>query len=292
MKLTQEQKDEIRGLAKAYVDRYPSQAKAANSLKGIISTGTLSTLLNGKYESISDEMFLRLRAQVADKTNREWQICETQMFRTLTTLLEEAQEYHDVAWAVSPAGAGKTATARIYAAEHENAFHVLCSEDMRRGDFVQEMARMMGIDVMRSNPRVALRQAVRYLQTLDRPLLIFDESDKLSDDILYYFITIYNILKGHCGMFFLSTGDYIDRRIKNGIVYKKKGYDEIHSRICRELIKLPTVSDVEVAAIVRANGVVDEKLKTKILEKAKAYRNDLRYVENIIARKDRKTSVI
>lgn len=50
MKLTNEQKDEIRLLLQNYVARYPSQNKAANSLVGI-SAGTLSTILNGRYET-------------------------------------------------------------------------------------------------------------------------------------------------------------------------------------------------------------------------------------------------
>lgn len=52
MKLTNEQKNEIREMLQAYVGRYPSQTKAANSLTGI-SAGTVSTILNGRYESIS-----------------------------------------------------------------------------------------------------------------------------------------------------------------------------------------------------------------------------------------------
>ena len=71
MKLTNEQKDEIRGLLQAYVGRYPSQNKAANSLTGI-SAGTVSIILNGRYESISDEMFIKLRAQIAGKQLPEW----------------------------------------------------------------------------------------------------------------------------------------------------------------------------------------------------------------------------
>lgn len=48
MKLTNEQKNEIRELLQNYVGRYPSQNKAANSLIGI-SAGTVSTILNGRY---------------------------------------------------------------------------------------------------------------------------------------------------------------------------------------------------------------------------------------------------
>lgn len=290
MKLTQEQKDEIRGLAKAYVDRYPSQAKAANSLKGIISTGTLSTLLNGKYESISDEMFLRLRAQVTNHSNAEWQICRTQMFCELTTLLEDAQEYQNVAWAIAPAGSGKSTAARLYVAEHENAFLVSCSEDMRRGDFIREMARTVGIDVADQSLRAALERTIKYLQTLDRPLLVFDEGDKLPDAVLYYFITIYNALEGHCGLFFIST-QYIKRRMEIGLAYNKKGYDEIHSRICRKFIELTPTSEFDVAAVARANGIADEKTVRTVVKDALACRCDLRRVRREVHKQKRIASI-
>lgn len=286
MKLTQEQKDEIRDLAKAYVDRYPSQAKAATSLKGIISTGTLSTLLNGKYEAISDEMFLRLRARVADTSNGEWQICETRMFCELTTLLEDAQEYQNVTWAIAPAGSGKTTTARLYATQHENAFLVSCSEDMSRGDFIRDMARTVGIDVADMSLRAALDRTIKYLQTLDRPLLIFDEGDKLSDTVLYYFITIYNALEGHCGLFFVST-HYIKRRMEIGLSYNKKGYDEIHSRICRKFVELTPTSEVEVAAVARANGIMDEKALRAVVKDAISCRCDLRRVRREVHKRKR-----
>lgn len=80
MKLTNEQKNEIRELLQNYVGRYPSQNKAANSLIGI-SAGTVSTILNGRYESISDEMFVKLRAQISGQRAEGWQLCRTRMYR-------------------------------------------------------------------------------------------------------------------------------------------------------------------------------------------------------------------
>ena len=71
MKLTNEQKDEIRLLLQNYVARYPSQNKAANSLVGI-SAGTLSTIPNGRYETISDDIFTKLRGAKTGNSRRQW----------------------------------------------------------------------------------------------------------------------------------------------------------------------------------------------------------------------------
>ncbi len=285
MKLTNEQKDEIRVLLQAYVARYPSQSKAAVSLDGI-SAGTLSAILNGKYELISDEMFLKLRAQIAGRQDDGWQLCPTGVYQELTTLLADAQQYSNVAWAVSAAGSGKTTTAHEYVVGHDNAFLICCAEDMRRNDFIRELARTVGVNVSDLSIRESLERVVRHLLTLDRPLLIFDEGDKLPDTVFYYFITIYNRMEGHCGIVFLST-HYIKRRMEIGLAYNKKGYDEIHSRICRKFVELTTTSEYEVVAVARANGLTDDRTIRAVVKDAAACGYDLRRVRREIHKQRR-----
>lgn len=289
MKLTNEQKNEIRDLLQEYVGRFPSQNRAANSLVSV-SAGTMSTILNGRYETISDEMFLKIRAQIAPKKSDDWSLCETTLYKELTTLLADAQQYQNVAWAVSPAGSGKSTTASDYAAKHENAFLVSCSEDMKRGDFIRELARVIGVNVADMSLRAALEKVTKYLLSLDNPLLIFDEGDKLPDVVFYYFITIYNRLEGHCGIIFIST-NYIKRRIEVGLSYNKKGYDEIHSRICRKFIELTPASGYEVAAVARANGIDDEKTIKAVVKDAATCNFDMRRVRREVHKQKRLASL-
>ena len=283
--LTNEQKNEIRDLLQAYVARFPSQNKAANSLVGV-SAGTMSTILNGRYETISDEMFIKIRAQISPKKADDWTLCETMLYKELNTLLADAQQYQNVAWAVSPAGSGKSTTAADYAARHENAFVVSCSEDMKRGDFIRELARVIGVNVADMSLRTALERVTKYLLTLDNPLLIFDEGDKLPDVVFYYFITIYNRLEGHCGIIFIST-NYIKRRIECGLSYNKKGYDEIHSRICRKFIELTPANGYEVAAVARVNGIDDDKTIKAVVKDAATCNFDMRRVRREIHKQKR-----
>ena len=63
--ITNEQKERIRESLEAYVKRYPSQNKAVNSLKGT-SAGTVSSILNRKWDLISDDMWMKLAAQLDD----------------------------------------------------------------------------------------------------------------------------------------------------------------------------------------------------------------------------------
>lgn len=278
--LSLEEKQAIQAQLQAYVAKYPSQTKAVNSLTGI-SAGTVSTILNGKFDPISDEMFLRLRAQVAPAGAGDWNLCETMAFREVTTLLEDAQQNCNVAWIVGSAGLGKTTAARAYAAAHENAFLICCSEDMQRGDFIRELARVIGIKSNKESLRERLQLVTDQLMTLDRPLLVFDEGDKLMDSVFYYFISIYNALEGHCGIIFLST-EYIKRRMENGLTYNKKGYDEIYSRVCRRFIDLTPASAHEVMAVCRANGLDNEKAIAEVVKDASTCKYDMRRVKKAI----------
>lgn len=280
--LSLEEKQAIQAQLQAYVSKYPSQNKAVNSLTGT-SAGTVNAVLNGKFDNISDEMLLRIRSQVAPAGTSDWTLCETTAFRELTLLLEDAQHNQNVSWVVGSAGLGKTTAARAYAATHENVFHICCSEDMQRGDFIRELARVIGIRSNKESLRERLQIVTDSLKTLDRPLLIFDEGDKLMDSVFYYFISIYNALEGHCGILFLST-EYIKRRMENGLTYNKKGYDEIYSRVCRRFIDLTPASAHEVAALCRANGLDDERAIAEVVKDASICKYDLRRVKKAVHR--------
>lgn len=283
--LSLEEKQTIQAQLQAYVAKYPSQNKAVNSLTGT-SAGTVNAVLNGKFDNISDEMLLRIRSQVAPAGTSDWTLCETTAFRELTLLLEDAQQNRSVAWVVGGAGLGKTTTARAYAATHENVFHICCSEDMQRGDFIRELARVIGIRSNKESLRERLQIVTDCLKTLDRPLLIFDEGDKLMDSVFYYFISIYNALEGHCGIIFLST-EYIKRRMENGLTYNKKGYDEIYSRVCRRFIDLTPASAHEVAALCRANGLDNERAIAEVVKDASTCKYDLRRVKKAVHKSKR-----
>lgn len=265
--LTFDEKQEIRNRLQIYVAKYPSQNKAVNSLNGT-STGTVSAILSGKFENISDEMFLRVRSQIAPSNPEEWVICETTAFKQLSALLADAQTNHNVSWVVGEAGIGKTTTAHEYAATHSNVFVVSCSEDMRRGDFIRELARVIGIKLEQASLREKFQAVTNELRVLESPLLVFDEGDKLADTVFYYFISIYNALEGRCGIIFLST-EYIKRRMGIGLEYNKKGYDEVFSRVGRKFIDLTPATPHEVSAVCRANGLTTESDILSVIKDAR-----------------------
>lgn len=276
--ITEQQKTKTRDRLARYVQRYPSQNMAAVSLKGI-SAATVSNILSGKWKNISEDMWQRLESQLIK--NEGWQIFSTAAYRDMTFFLADAQDQSSVMWVAAPAGIGKSTAAASYAALNRNVYRLTCATDMTKSDFVHELAAQIGVRTAGMSIREAFQEILRHVVTLERPLLIFDEADKLADSVMYYFISIYNALEDRCGIVFLSTS-YIKKRIRNGVMKDKKGYDEIESRICRRYVDLTPVSAAEIEQICLVNGLSDAAAVGRVRTEARECGNDLRRVKRSV----------
>ena len=284
--LSIQEKDRIRENLRVYVAKYPSQNKAVGSLKNT-SVGTVSNIVNGKYENISDEMFRNIASQISSRTKESgWQIVETSAYQEIRYALDDAQHWRNVTWIVGEAGCGKTTTARLYTDENREVFYILCSEDMKKGDFVREIARKVGIKTDGHNIREIWSLILDDVIQMDAPLLIFDEADKLTEPVFHYFISMYNKLEDKSGIVFMST-DYIKKRISLGLRHQKPGYKEFFSRMGRKYFELEETMANDVYSICVANGVQDKKKIEEVIRNAEPCDFDLRRVKKAIHRAKR-----
>ena len=284
MEMTNNEKQLIADKLRAYVAKYASQNKAVASMKGT-SAGTVSNILNGKWENISEDMWRKVSDQVKSVGDKDggWQIVETQAFHDITLALRDAQDYKNVTWVVGEAGSGKTTTARIFGEENKEVFYILCSEDLHKGDFVREIATKMGIRTDGYTVRELWMTIQDELIQMDAPLLVFDEADKLIESVFQYFISLYNKIEDKCGVVFLST-DYIKTRISRGLRCKKRGYKEFYIRIGRKYFELEDTTPQDVFAICSANGLTDRKDIEEVITEADGCEFDLRRVKKSIHR--------
>lgn len=278
--MDEQKKTELRNKLAKYCQRYPSNNMASASLKNI-SAATISNILNGKWTNISEDMWKRLESQLVK--NEGWQIFSTGAYQDMTLYLGYSQQHSSVMWVAAPAGIGKSTAAASYAALNRNVFRLTCAPDMTRSDFVHELAAQVGVRTNGMSIRSAFNEILRHVVTLDRPLLVFDEADKLADSVMYYFISIYNALEDRCGIVFLSTAA-IKKRITNGVLSDKNGYDEIESRICRRYVDLTPVSAAEIEQICLANNLQDPAAIVRVKADVRAYGNDLRRVKQSVNR--------
>lgn len=283
--MTQVNKKAISESLRQYVERYPSQNKASASLEGT-SAGTISMILSGKWDNISDEMWRNIASQIGFMVREGWQVVETAAYRDMEFAMDDAQKWQNVTWVVGDAGCGKTTSARQYSQEHREVFYILCSEDMKRSDFIREIARQIGLRTDGCTLRGTLSLIIDHIVRMDRPLLLFDEADKLSERVFHYFIDLYNRLEDRCGIVFFST-NYIERRIRDGLRYNKCGYNEIHSRIGRKFFELDPTTAEDVRAICLANGLTDRKQVSDVIIDAQDYDFDLRRVKKAIHKQRR-----
>lgn len=283
-KLNDNQKQAISEALRVYVGRYPSRNRAVNSLNGV-SPATVSCMLNGKWDLISDEMWLKVDSQL--RSSKGWQIYKTVAYRSLMLYFEDAQQESNVVWITGPAGIGKSTAASMYEQSHRDVFLITCSSDMTKSDFVGELAAKIGIRTAGMTVRETLKAVFGELVKKDSPLLIFDEGDKLADSVLYYYVSLYNALEDKCGMVFLST-NYMEERMRRGVSRGRKGYDELESRICRRFVPLDLVTAEEVEGICLANGVTDRDAVRTVVSEAHSCGNDLRRVKKSVHKELRK----
>lgn len=245
-------KQQIANALRTYCERYESQNRAANSLKGV-SAATVSQMLNQNWELIRDDMWRNVHAQIGYKEDK-WETVETGDYKRMITLLNDVQQSSLVMGITGDAGTGKTFACKQYTANNRQVYLLCCNEYWNRKLFLTELLTAMGRDYTGFTVGEMMNEAVRTLKIQENPMVILDEADKLSDQVLYFFITLYNHLEDECGIVLCATS-HLEKRIKRGIKLNKKGYNEIWSRLGRKCIHLKGVTAADVAAICTANGI-------------------------------------
>lgn len=280
------EKKQIKEALETYCARFDSQSKAAKSLKGV-SAATITQVLKENWELISDEMWRNIASQTRSMT-REWMAVQTDNYKLLTHLLRDARDYSNVFAVCGDAGTGKSFTIRCFAEENRRVHVLQCNEYWNRKMFMQELLSAMGRDHSGYTVGEMMSEVVRGLKKEDHPLIVMDEADKLTDQVMYFFITLYNQLEEHCGIVMCAT-DHLEKRIRRGLKLNKKGYKEIYSRIGRKFVELEGVTTADIVSICVNNGVEDRKAIREVVEESEW---DLRRVKRKIhVIKQRSTSI-
>ena len=250
--ITNEEKEMIRVRLGEYCEMKGSQKRAATSLVGV-SPATVTQIVTGKWELINEKMWRSIAAQIGVKQTR-WNIVETRNYRALSEIFADAQENALVLAVCGEAGTGKSLTAAHYGAETPNVYVLACSEYWNRKTFLRELLRVMGKNPAGDTVGDMVDDVVMELKRRENPLIILDEADKLSDQVMFFFITFYNKLEDYCGIVLMAT-DYLEKKVRRGLRLNKKGYKEIYSRIGRRFVAMPGLSATDISDVCRANGV-------------------------------------
>ena len=240
------------------LERFIAQKGSANqvaaSMPGV-SAATISQMRNHKWELIADEMWRKVSAYVG-VTATGWNFAKTRNSDDLLAFFKDSQQFSLVMAITGKAGSGKTESAKKYESENKNVFVLSCNEYWDKRWFLRELLAKMGKEHSGLTLPEMMHKAVLLLKSTDNPIMILDEADKLADNVLLFFITLYNELENHCGIVLMAT-HFLEKRIKRGVATEKKGYREIFSRVGLRFIELETTSFQDVKNVCDANGITE-----------------------------------
>ena len=270
------EKEAISAKLRGYVESKESQNAAAKSLRGV-SAATVSQMLNGKWELIADDMWRTVANQIGYDPRR-WAVVETEGYARMTQVLSDAQRHSLVMAVVGDAGCGKSQAIKTYAGQNRGVIALSCSEYWNRKEFLCELLQSLGVEPGGTTVADMVHEVIRQLKRREGVLIVMDEADKLSDQVLHFFITIYNKLEDTVGIVLCAT-QYLKKRIERGANNNRKGYKEIYSRIGRKFIPMPVVNRSDIKAVCMANGLDDRREIERIIDGAD---NDLRRVKRLV----------
>jgi transcriptional regulator with XRE-family HTH domain len=262
----------------AHVELYKSKlgGAAAVARRIGISSASLSTLLAGKYGANEAQMLQKI-AKELDYRESAWQVVPTLWnYRTIQQVCKDAQDESMWFCISNKAGSGKTGTMEdMFNCDKTGRLSYIRCERWNARQFLIKLIEQIIGELPKGYKTVAQLTdiAVGYFNdmSLDKPLLMIDEADKLLPSALCLLIPIYNRTEDRLGLI-LSGSENLEKEICAGVRHHRKGYDELESRFGRSYINLRGASEQEIYDICQANGLTDEMSKLEVwgsLEKTK-----------------------
>lgn len=270
-------KSEIKASLAIYISRFKSQNQAVNSLSGI-SGSYVSQIMNEKWEAISDEMWRNVSQQIG-YVNSNWVFTETSIsVRIIQSFnLARSGTVNNITPILARGGSGKTMTAIKFAKDNRGVLYINCNRKLSLKNFLKGLLNAAGKNTEGLTTEAIGEMLIGVIRKIDNPIIIIDEANKASDNILLEIVDLYNSLKYKCPIILLATQEF-KLRIERG-VNKKMGYDELFSRFNRHFIDLKEPDYNDVAKVCIANGMSDNEAISRI---AKSSLCDLRAVEDKI----------
>lgn len=239
-----------------WIQRLGSQSKVAE--KCGISVTSLSLWLSGKYGADTAKLDQTI-ARALDYKENGWVTVDTiTNYRQIKMVFDNAKN-ESIWFAISnKAGSGKTETlSDLFNRDKSGTIIFIQAEEWTAGQFLMKIIEKTTGPVKGYHTISQLTDmVVSYLNglSLQRPVLVIDEADKLKPSALRVLIPIYNRTEHRLGVV-LSGTEYLEKQIKKGVDLKWKGFDELDSRLGRSYIHLKGAIEADVYAICKANGV-------------------------------------
>lgn len=235
-----------------------------------ISPASLSTILSGTYGADENAMLQKL-AHALDYKESNWTIVRSiHNYRTLATVFSDAKTESMWFCVSNPAGSSKTCTFEdIFNLDHSGSYTFIQAEEWSARQFLIKLVKKTMGEKALDGRYKTIAQLTDMLagyfneKSLERPVLVIDEADKLRPAALRQLIPLFNRTEDRLGLI-LSGTENLEKEIRAGVRLHKKGYDELESRFGRTYITLRGASQKEVYEICSANGLQEEEAQARI----------------------------
>ena len=235
-----------------------------------INAAALSTILAGKYGANEAQMLQKI-AKKLDYRESTWKVVRTLAnYKRIEALLADAK--HESMWfAISnKAGSGKTAAMEdLFNRDTTGTLVFIQAEEWSGRQFlIKLIGKTLGESELSGGYKTIAQltdMVVNFFNdmSLENPVLLIDEADKLRPAALRTLIPIYNRTEGRLGLI-LSGTENLKKEIQAGVRLHKKGFDELESRFGRTYINLRGAIEREVYDVCLANGITDKEVQGRI----------------------------
>ena len=219
------EKSEIKKAINDYCNER-SLSKSAFASRCDVSDATMTALTKEKWDSLSDEMLMKLWNFVnRDKYNNLYQSYD---FLSIYKACDKARKYRLMVGVTADTGMGKTTALRTYSRQ-KNVFYVSYDKTMNAGQFFVSLLRELSLPFCCSLNDM-MNFAADKLNRLEAPLLIIDEAGKLTHSMILYLQVLRDKTCGNCGIV-LAGMPYFKVNMQKNAAREKEGYAEFLRRI-------------------------------------------------------------
>lgn len=248
-------KEEIREIINDFCNEKDLSKSAFAKMCGV-SDGTLSFIENGQWEKVSDEMAQKIKSFIDRKTGGD--IYQSTDFVSIFKACDAARKFHLMIGVLADTGVGKTTAVRTYARQ-KNVFYVSFCKSVKANQFFADLLRELGVS-FEGPLNAKINRVAEELNKKDHPLLIIDETGKITHPIMLYLQELRDKTSSNCGII-LAGMPYFKANLQKFADRQKEGYAEFLRRI-NLWHKCLGLKPDEVTEICRINGVTDkDKIK-------------------------------
>lgn len=282
--MTLEEKEDLRNKAFQYMKGKGWNYTEFGNFVGY-STTYISQFFNSKWEVCKPNLLNKIAACIGYRIG--WQAVETAGFLTVKNVCLDSF-YNQTANCISDEpGAGKSFALKAACRELPGSLYIQCEEYHKPRTFLIEVFRLLGMKPTGSTVGEMMGELCTTIERKQNALMVFDEFDKLPDQTMSIFRTLYNRLEGMAG-FVLCGAPRLEQKLTKGASRDKQAYKEIYSRIGRVFIRTGRVSSTEVEQICRANGLEEYREIERIKRETVIYKHsnqesyELRQVQRMV----------